>query len=97
MEETTKFEAFIEVCRSEGDESIRPAPNPYALANKCGVSLVKLSKCSTLCAALWTFYFSYFIKVLQLQTFANEKVILYEIMFKYISWKNIILAGNETV
>lgn len=62
VEETTKFEAFIEVCRSEGDESIRPAPNPYALANKCGVSLVKLSKCSALCAALWTFYFSYFIK-----------------------------------
>merc|ERR1711871_1238659 len=65
--EATLFDAFLEVCRSRRNEDNQDeAPNPYALANKCDISLAKLSKCSSLCAALWTAYFSFFAKDLVL-------------------------------
>lgn len=65
--EATLFDAFLEVCRSRRNEDNQDeAPNPYALANKCDISLAKLSKCSSMCAALWTAYFSFFAKDLVL-------------------------------
>jgi hypothetical protein len=64
--DTAICRAYLRVCQSASGEASdleresKETPNPYALANKCNISLAKLSKCSLLCASLWFIYFSHF-------------------------------------
>ena len=64
--DTAICRGYLNVCKSASgeasdlDRESKETPNPYALANKCDISLAKLSKCSPLCASLWFIYFSHF-------------------------------------